>query len=86
MGGCGIKTGPIPGITAAYPDRNVGASGGGSCKTTGRCDTKKFTQDVNAAGLCGHNDSRTPNTQELSGIINYSGYNPILMPVIFRTQ
>lgn len=56
------------------PATNGGAAGrasGGSCFTTGRCDTEKFTADLNAAGLCGASDWRMPKVKELEGIIDF---------------
>jgi len=53
-------------------DGNLGTASGGTCHDTGRCDTEKFTQDVNAAGLCGFHDWRMPNPKELAGIVDYS--------------
>jgi hypothetical protein len=47
-----------------------GTAGGGYCETTGRCDTEKFVADVNAAGLCGHNDWRLPTLDELFGLVD----------------
>lgn len=47
------------------------SSGGGNCLAAGRCDTEKFVQDVNSAGLCGHNDWRLPRTNELLSIVDY---------------
>ncbi len=49
-------------------DGNNGAASGGTCQTTGRCDTEKFAQDVNAATLCGRADWRMPHVKELIGI------------------
>lgn len=44
---------------------NPGTDSGGACLVAGRCDTEKFTGDVNAANLCGHNDWRMPTRHEL---------------------
>jgi hypothetical protein len=58
-------------------DGNPGTPSGGTCQTTGRCDTEKFVADVNATNLCGHNDWRMPTVDELSNLadigIAYSG-------------
>ncbi|MFI3135775.1 MAG: DUF1566 domain-containing protein, partial [Methylococcaceae bacterium] len=52
------------------PDGNKGSSSGyASCKTSGRCDTEKFTQDVNAQGLCGSKDWRLPDKEQLNGLV-----------------
>lgn len=45
-----------------------GTEASGSCFQSGRCDTEKYVQDVNALGLCGHSDWRLPNQQELAGL------------------
>jgi len=47
---------------------NAGTASGGTCETSGRCDTEKFVADVNAAGLCGHNDWRMPTVDELANL------------------
>ena len=47
----------------------VGNQSIGSCATTGRCDTEKFMQDVNAVGMCGHNDWRMPTIRELYSLV-----------------
>jgi len=51
---------------------SAGTVSGGSCHTVGRCDTEKFVADVNSAGLCGANDWRMPDRQELVSIVDYS--------------
>lgn len=54
------------------PDGNPGtANYYGSCYPYGAlCHTEKFVQDVNAQGLCGHNDWRMPTIQELGSIVD----------------
>ena len=49
----------------------AGTASGGTCATTGRCDTEKFAADVNAAGLCGATDWRMPTKPELVSIVDY---------------
>ena len=56
---------------AANNGGGVGVSSGGNCGFAGRCDTEKFTQDVNAAGMCGHNDWRMPTLRELNGLMRF---------------
>ncbi|MFI3118914.1 MAG: PKD domain-containing protein [Methylococcaceae bacterium] len=52
------------------PDGNKGtASGIISCKTIGRCDTEKFTQDVNTQGLCGSKDWQLPDNEQLKSLV-----------------
>jgi hypothetical protein len=56
------------------PATNGGSEGmasGGTCLTAGRCDTEKYVDDVNAAGLCGANDWRMPTVRELLSIVHY---------------
>ena len=48
---------------------SVGNAAGGVCLTGGRCDTEKYTQDVNAATMCGHSDWRMPTFRELQGLV-----------------
>lgn len=55
------------------PATNGGTNGtesGGTCETTGRCDTEKYVQDVNAVGLCGATDWRMPKIKELESIVD----------------
>ncbi len=65
------------------PDGNSGTASGGTCETSGRCDTEKYTQDVNAAGLCGANDWRMPTVKELEGIADRGRVAPAIDPVFF---
>ncbi len=62
---------------------NPGVASGGSCQTTGRCDTEKFVADVNAVGLCGHNDWRMPTLRELYNIADRGRTNPTIDPTYF---
>ncbi|MCB1659804.1 MAG: DUF1566 domain-containing protein, partial [Pseudomonadales bacterium] len=48
-----------------------------------KCNTQAFAQAVNAQGLCGHNDWRLPNVEELRGIVNYNKYNPAIDTAYF---
>ncbi len=61
----------------------VGTASGGYCATSGRCDTEKFVQDVNAAGLCGASDWRMPTVKELEGIVDFGRVNPAIDPDYF---
>lgn len=67
------------------PDGNNGTSTGGSCDTTGRCDTEKYSADVNAASqaLCGQRDWRMPTVKELEGIADFGRTNPVIDPTYF---
>jgi len=58
------------------PGGNPGTASGGVCHDTGRCDTEKYAQDVNATGLCGFQDWRVPAVKELVGIVDYSISSP----------
>lgn len=62
---------------------NPGTASGGACQTAGRCDTEKFVADVNAAGLCGHNDWRMPTLRELYNIADRGRTNPAIDPTYF---
>ncbi len=54
-----------------------GYASGGSCFASDRCDTEKFVQDVNVAGLCSHNDWRLPSADELMSIVDYGNDTPL---------
>jgi hypothetical protein len=55
---------------------STGTANGGTCFDVGQCDTEKFAQLVNVAGLCGKNDWRVPNIIELAGINHYGISGP----------
>ena len=57
---------------AATNGGDVGTLGGSQCTTPGRCDTEKYTQDVNSVGMCGRNDWRMPTIRELFGLTRLS--------------
>lgn len=54
----------------------------GTCETSGRCDTEKYTEDVNKTGLCGYNDWIMPNFIELQSIVDY-GTRPAIDQTYF---
>jgi hypothetical protein len=54
----------------------------GSCYIAGRCDTEKFVQDVNTAGLCGSKSWRMPTIKELESISDM-GISPAIDPTYF---
>jgi hypothetical protein len=56
----------------------VGTASGGTCFVTGRCDTEKFTADVNAVGMCGVSDWRMPKVKELEGIVDFGRVIPAI--------
>jgi hypothetical protein len=62
---------------------SAGTASGGTCATTGRCDTEKFVADVNAAGLCGASTWRMPTVKELESIADLGRYNPAIDPTYF---
>jgi len=73
------------------PTTNGGSNGtesGGTCATTGRCDTEKFVADVNQAGLCGASDWRMPTRKELLNLVNLERVDSTPLdtvdPVFFR--
>ena len=49
----------------------AGTSNGGVCTDTDKCDTEKYVSSVNAEGLCGANDWRLPDKEELRSILDY---------------
>lgn len=68
---------------SASPDGNAGVVSAGNCKFEGRCDTEKFMQDVNEQGLCGFNDWRMPNVNELLSIVDFGRALPAIDPDYF---
>jgi len=58
---------------------NGGSAGffsNGRCYDSNRCDTEKYPQDINTAGLCGFRDWRMPTPDELLSIVDNSFFNP----------
>lgn len=47
------------------------AIGSDNCLSNTRCDTEKYTADVNATNLCGGNDWRLPSKHELLSIVHF---------------
>ncbi|MBK9442647.1 MAG: DUF1566 domain-containing protein [Comamonadaceae bacterium] len=68
---------------AATNGGNAGKPSGGSCATSGRCDTEKFVADVNAARLCGAAGWRMPTKSELISIVDYGRTDPAIDPTYF---
>jgi hypothetical protein len=65
---------------------NAGATGtasGGACFDVGQCDTEKFAQLVNVAGLCGRSDWRMPHVKELLSIVDTGAVDPAIDPNYF---
>ena len=62
----------------ARPSATSSKPAGGTCATTGRCDTEKFVADVNAAGLCNAHDWRLPTVKELEQIVDFSQLYPAI--------
>jgi len=65
---------------AASYGGSVGTAAGGSCggMVAAGCDTEKFVVAVNAVTLCGHDDWRLPNPEELQSIADLSRANPAI--------
>jgi hypothetical protein len=62
---------------------SVGTASGGTCASSGRCDTEKFVADVNSAGLCGATDWRMASKKDLISIVDYGRTNPAIDPSYF---
>jgi len=62
---------------------SAGTASGGICFATGRCDTEKYTADVNATGLCGASDWRMPKVKELESLVDFGRTNPSIDPPYF---
>ena len=58
----------------------VGTPSSGACFATGRCDTEKFVQDINATNMCGHSDWRMPTLRELRGLLRL-GATPLAIDI-----
>ena len=50
---------------------NPGVENGGNCIDSVSCDTEKYVAKINVSNLCGHNDWRVPEREELRSIIDY---------------
>ena len=57
---------------------SAGTSSGGACSASGRCDTEKYVADVNAINLCGFNDWRLPQAEELISIASFDRIDPAI--------
>jgi hypothetical protein len=62
---------------------DAGTASGGTCDVSGRCDSEKFTADVNAAALCGATDWRMPSKKEVISIADIGRVNPAIDPTYF---
>ena len=70
--------------TYTWYSAHVGtASGTNNCQTAGRCDTEKYTADLNASALCGFSDWRMPSVDELQNLVHYGRSNPSIEPAYF---
>lgn len=54
--------------TFSWYKAGVGTPNGGTCQTSGNCDTEKFVVNVNNVGFCGFSDWRMPSVKELEGL------------------
>jgi hypothetical protein len=54
----------------------AGTSNGGDCHDFIKCDTEKFVEQVNTAGLCGATDWRMPHIKELEQLISLDRVKP----------
>lgn len=52
-----------------------GTANGGKCADS-QCDTRSYVAAVNAKGLCGHNDWRLPNLEELATLVDSTAKHP----------
>ena len=53
-------------------------AGSDDCLNRSRCDTEKYTEDINAMALCGYDDWRLPDQFELMGIVSSGHYAPAI--------
>lgn len=64
-------------LTTGYETEsdNTFVDGSDNCAQIDRCDVDKYIDDINASGLCGHNDWRLPSREELISILSYGHTN-----------
>ena len=67
---------------AGTADTGAGV-GSDNCSDSARCDTEKFTADVNAAQLCGNTGWRLPTQRELLTLVHAGAQNPSIDPTHF---
>jgi len=58
------------GTTNLYDNQGGMVAGSDNCFMNDRCDTQKYLEDINAAGLCGYNDWRLPTVEELKSLVD----------------
>lgn len=62
---------------------NEGYADNGACAGGTGCDTEKYVNDVNAAGLCGYSDWRLPSYDELLSIVDFGSSYPAIDTAYF---
>ncbi len=67
---------------AGTPDAGSGQNSD-NCLDDARCDTEKYTADVNTANLCANTDWRMPSKRELQTISHLGRRNPAIDPTYF---
>lgn len=78
----GVNDGGHPGYgdTGFESTTDPAYQGSDTCPNDARCDTEKYTEDVNslAQPLCGFTDWRLPTAEELMSITNFSRRDPAI--------
>ncbi len=62
---------------------NPGEENAGSCPIAGRCDSKKYLEDIRATGICGKSNWRLPTVREIFTLLDLGASRANTLDVFF---